>query len=80
MEVTRRGSYTYTLDMMGDVDEKSRVEIREVGWPKEEVVEAAKGLMKVDVREEGEENRGAAVRRDEVITRGNKSGAAILAG
>lgn len=48
---------------------------------KEEVVEAAKGLMKVDWKEEGEENRGAAVRNKvEVIpTRGNRSGAAILA-
>lgn len=30
-EERRQGSYTYTLDMMGDVDEKKRDEIREVG-------------------------------------------------
>lgn len=31
------------------------------------------------MKEEGEENRGAAARRDEVIARGNRSGAAIVA-
>lgn len=65
--------------MMGDVDEKSLAELREDGWTKEEVVEAVKGLM-AEWKEE-EEKRGAAVRRQEVITRGiDRSGAAILAG
>lgn len=43
------------------------------------MVEAVKGLM-VEWKEE-EEKRGAAVRKQEVITRGiDRSGAAILAG
>lgn len=67
---------TYTLDMMGDVDEKKRVEFPEVRW--------LKGVMIVLVvkleMEEGEENRGAdeAARKLEVITRGIQSGAAIV--
>lgn len=65
--------------MMGDVDEKSLVEMREDGCTKDEVVEAVKGLM-VEWKEE-EENRGAVARKQEVITRGiDRSGAAILAG
>lgn len=71
---------TYTLDMMGDVDEKKREVVCLVdGCLKEEVIEVWKGLM---VGRE-EEKRGAAKAdraQVEVTMRGiDKSGAAMLA-
>lgn len=69
------GSSTYTLDMMGDVDEKKRGVLRVDRCWKGEVIEEVL-LTKLGM-EEGENRGAAAARKLEVITRGMQSGAAM---
>lgn len=62
--------------MMGEVDEKNRVEVRVDRCWKGEVIEEEVLLTKLGM-EEGENRGAAAARKLEVITRGIQSGAAM---